>query len=170
MTGMRRERSFLLRTFSFLREPSCKDDCGLTQPAPEVPFLSKRKEPKIRQRGSVLFGNTSEGKTAPLLSALPYFFVCGPENGQSPFSELFCIPSGTSQAKFSPPVCSASRRMSGIAPTTSGSRVPSLRVLTIDKQSGFQKGFTPFVKLFKLPKSNQEVFGTPLITFLVKGK
>ena len=24
---------------------------------------------------------------------------------------------------------------------------------------GFQKGFTPFVKFFKLPKSNQEVFG-----------
>ena len=35
--------------------------CGLTQPAPEVPFLSKRKEPKIRQRGGILFGNTSEG-------------------------------------------------------------------------------------------------------------
>ena len=30
--------------------------CGPTRPAPEVPFFSKRKEPKIRQRGSVLFG------------------------------------------------------------------------------------------------------------------
>ena len=39
---------------NFLQEP-----CGLTQPAPEVPFFSKRKEPKIRQRGSILFGNTS---------------------------------------------------------------------------------------------------------------
>ena len=138
MTGMRRKQSFLLRTFSFLREPSCKDDCGLTQPAPEVPFLSKRKEPKIRQRGSVLFGNTSEG----------------------------ILPSGTSQAKFSPPVCSANRRMSGIAPTTSGSRVPSSSVLTTDKQSGFQKGRSPF----RWKSKNQEVFGTPLITFLVKGK
>ena len=42
---------------NFLQEP-----CGLTQPAPEVPFLSKRKEPKIRQRGGILFGNTSEGQ------------------------------------------------------------------------------------------------------------
>ena len=67
-----------------------QERCGLTQPAPEVPFLPKRKEPKIRQRGSFLFGITSKGKTAPLLPALSCFFACGPENGQSPFSELFC--------------------------------------------------------------------------------
>ena len=44
-----------------LPETSCGPHCGLTQPAPEVPFFSKRKEPKIRQRGGFLFGNTSEG-------------------------------------------------------------------------------------------------------------
>ena len=73
-----------------LPETSCGPHCGLTQPAPEVPFFSKRKEPKIRQRGGFLFGNTSEGH----------------------------IPSGTSQAKFSPPVCSASKQMSGFASTS----------------------------------------------------
>ena len=39
----------------------CKNLCGLTQPAPEVPFFSKRKEPKIRQRGGTLFGFFSGG-------------------------------------------------------------------------------------------------------------
>ena len=46
------------------------------------------------------------GKTAPLLSVLPYFFVCGPENGQGPFSELRCnkdTPSGTSQGEVLSP-------------------------------------------------------------------
>ena len=46
------------------------------------------------------------GKTAPLLSVLPYFFVCGPENGQGPFSELRCnkhTPSGTSQSEVLSP-------------------------------------------------------------------
>ncbi len=92
--------------------------CGLTQPAPEVPFFSKRKEPKIRQRGSILFGFSSKGH----------------------------IPSGTSQAKFSPPVCSASGRMSGFAPATSGSKVLLSSVLSTDTV-GFQKGsyLTPFV-------------------------
>ena len=95
---------------TFLQEP-----CGLTQPAPEVPFFSKRKEPKIRQRGSFLFGFSSEGH----------------------------IPSGTSQAKFSPPVCSASKQMSGFASTTSGSRVLLSSVLSTDT-AGFQKGLAPF--------------------------
>ena len=38
-----------------------QERCGLTQPAPEVPFFSKRKEPKIRQRGGILFGFFSGG-------------------------------------------------------------------------------------------------------------
>ena len=46
-----------------------KSECGPTRPTPAITFLSR-------------------GKTAPLLSALSYFFMCGPENGQSPFSKL----------------------------------------------------------------------------------
>ena len=49
------------------------------------------------------------------------------------------------KAKFSPPDCSASRRISSIAPATSGSRVPSSSALTSNMQSGFQKGLAPFV-------------------------
>ena len=52
--------TFLFRSFLFLQgSSSCGNDSGLTQPRPAVPFLSKRKEPKIRQRGGFLFGNTS---------------------------------------------------------------------------------------------------------------
>ena len=55
------------------------------------------------------------GKTAPLLSALSRFSVCGPENGQSPFSVLLrrkILPRELCEAKFSPPICSTSERMS----------------------------------------------------------
>ena len=47
-----------------------------------------------------------KGKTAPLLSALSCFSVCGLENGQSPFSELLHnkdTPSGTSQSEVLSP-------------------------------------------------------------------
>ena len=71
------------------------------------------------------------------------------------------------KAKFSPPVCSANRRISSIAPATSGSRVPSSSAFTSNMQSGFQKGLAPFVKFFKLLNSkNQEVFGAPFVHFL----
>ena len=61
---------------NFLQEP-----CGLTQPAPEVPFLSKRKEPKIRQRGSVLFGFSSGGARPHLCFLRCPAFLC---------AETFC--------------------------------------------------------------------------------
>ena len=49
------------------------------------------------------------------------------------------------KAKFSPPVCSVGKQMSGFAPATSGSRVPSSSVLTTDNM-GVQRGanMTPF--------------------------
>ena len=46
------------------------------------------------------------------------------------------------EAKFSPPVCSASRRMSGIATATSDSRVPSSSAASA-VTVGFQKGLAP---------------------------
>ena len=143
--------------------------CGPTQPAPEVPFFSKRKEPKIRQRGSVLFGIFSKGKTAPLLSVLPYFFVCSPENGQSPFSELFCRkvtpPRELRLAKFSPPDCSASRRMSGFASAASGSG--SLRRCSDFLGSGVSKGV--MLDPFSWRSRNQVVPCAPFVHFLATG-
>ena len=90
---------------------------------------------------------------AGLLSPRPRFLSCRKERNQrfakEEVSSLETPLRGTSPrelrlAKFSPPVCSASRRMSGIAPTTSGSRVPLSNALTADMQSGFQKGLAPF--------------------------
>ena len=47
-------------------------------------------------------------------------------------------------AKFSPPICSASKQISGFASTTSGSRVLLSSVPSADTV-GFQKGLAPFV-------------------------
>ena len=44
----------------------------------------------VPKRKCPLWKHLWRGKTAPLFPALSCFFVCGPENGQSPFSELFC--------------------------------------------------------------------------------
>ena len=80
------------------------------------------------------------------------------------------LPRELRKAKFSPPDCSANRRISSIAPATSGSRVPSSSAFTSNMQSGFQKGLAPFVKFFKLLNSkNQEVFGAPFVHFLAIG-
>ena len=116
---------------------------------------------------------------AGLLSPRPRFLSCRKERNQrfakEEVSSLETPLRGTSPrelrlAKFSPPVCSASRRMSGIAPTTSSSRVPLSNALTADMQSGFQKGLAPFVKFFKLLNSkNQKVFGAPFVHFLAIG-
>ena len=78
----------------------------------------------------------------------PAFLCAVPRMGKahSPnFSAEKLLPSGTSQAKFSPPVCSVGKQMSGFAPATSGSRVPSSSVLTTDNM-GVQRGanMTPF--------------------------
>ena len=48
------------------------------------------------------------------------------------------------------------RRKSTLLPEVAGTK-PS--ILPLPEKRGFQKGLAPFVKLFKLPKSNQEVFG-----------
>ena len=140
----------------------------------------------------------SRGKTAPLLSTLSYFSVCGPENGQSPFSKLFArtlraysarargsflvekkgtkdspkrryplwilLWRGTSPrelrlAKFSPPVCSASGRMSGFAPAASGSG--SLRRCSDFLGSGVSKGV--MLDPFSWRSRNQEV---PCVLFV----
>ena len=79
---------------------------GLRGPHPR--FLSSRKERNQRFAKEEVSSLDSplRGKTAPLLSVLPYFFVCGPENGQGPFSELRCnkdTPSGTSQSEVLSP-------------------------------------------------------------------
>ena len=67
-----------------------KNVAGLLSPRPR--FLSSRKERNQRfAKEEVSSLETPlRGKTAPLLPAFSCFSVCGPENGQSPFSELFC--------------------------------------------------------------------------------
>ncbi len=138
-------------------ETFCKDVAGLLSPRPR--FLSCRKERNQRfAKEEVSSLETPlRGKTAPLLSALSYFSVCGPENGQSPFSKLL------RRKILSPPDCSASRRMSGIAPTTSGSK--RLRHLCFSLGSGVSKGACPFRRKSK----NQKVFGAPFVHFLAIG-
>ena len=116
----------------FLQDPFA----GLLSPRPRL--LSSRKESNQRfakeEVSSLDF--PLRGKTAPLLSALPYFFVCGPENETSfilrTFFTIKIPPRELREAKFSPPVCSASKQISGFASTTSGSRVPSPSAVTAD--------------------------------------
>ena len=127
-------------------------------------FLAKRKEPKIRQ------GNSSGGKAAPLLSAFSCFSVCGPENGQSPFSAL-CVQQhflGNFALRSSLPP-SLLRQQEDVRSCSYplgelGSYVVAASALRV----GDQRGQAPFVKFFKLPKSNQEVFGVSLVTFFTQ--
>ena len=97
------------------------------------------------------------GKTAPLLSALPYFFVCGPENGQSPFSELLhhnATPSGTSQSEVLSPYLLRQQEDVRYCTCRFGQQeVTSLQILSWE--NGVSKGACPF----RWNSKNQEVFG-----------
>ena len=178
-----------------------KSECGPAQPAPEVPFFSKRKEPKIRQRGGFLFGFSSKGQDrtsafcvallfcvrsrewtksilrtfcknlAGLLSPRPRFLSCRKERNQrfakEEVSSLETPLRGTSprelrKAKFSPPVCSDNKQMSGIVPTTSGSRWS--RRCKFSLGSGVSKGACPF----RWGCRDQEVLTVSLVTFFTQ--
>ncbi len=93
--------------------------CGPTMqgsaPCTAVPFFSKRKEPKIRQRGGILFGFSSKGH----------------------------IPSGTSQSEVLSPYLLRQQKDVKYWRTTSDSRVPLSSALSADAK-GFQKGRSPF--------------------------
>ena len=75
------------RSFS---EHSSKPFAGLRGPHPRLlSFHEESNQRRAKEEVSSL-ETPLRGKTAPLLSALSCFSVCGPENGQGPFSELFC--------------------------------------------------------------------------------
>ena len=107
----------------FLHEP-----CGPTRPAPAVPFFSKRKEPKIRQRGGFLFGFSSEGH----------------------------IPSGTSPCEVLSPCLLRWQANVRFCSYYFGQSVvmPSVRSTVTE---GDQRGSCPFVKFFKLLRSRNQV-------------
>ena len=146
--------------------------CGPTMqgsaPCTAVPFFSKRKEPKIRQRGGILFGFSSEGQDRTSASCVIMLFRVRSREWALPILRTFLqksyFPRELCFAKFSPPICSGSRRMSntGVPLRT----VECLcRAHFLPMQRGFKRGAAPFVKLFKLPKSNQEVFGASFVDF-----
>ena len=63
---------------------------GLRSPHPRLlSFHEESNQRRAKEEVSSL-ETPPRGKTALLLSALPSFSVCGPENGQGPFSELRC--------------------------------------------------------------------------------
>ena len=70
----------------FLREPFCR-----VAPRPCTPGLLSFHEESNQRRAKEDVSSLEtplRGKTAPMPSARSEFFVCGPENGRSPFSEL----------------------------------------------------------------------------------
>ena len=104
---------------SFSQEGSCMNLAGLLSPRPR--FLSSRKERNQR---------FAKEEVSSLDSPL---------RGTSP-REL-------REAKFSPPVCSAGKQMSGFAATTSGSM--KLRRCRFSLRSGVSKGACPFREVFQ---------------------
>ena len=106
-------------------ELSAKMIAGLRSPRPRLlSFHEESNQRRAKEEVSSL-ETPLRGKTAPLLSALSRFSVCGPENVQSPFSVLLrrkILPRELRKAKFSPPDCSGSGRMLGLSRATSGSR------------------------------------------------
>ena len=98
----------------------------------------------------------------------PAFPCTVPRMKQVSFSELFHnkdTPRELRLAKFSPPVCSASKQMSGIAPATSGSG--SLRRCSDFLGSGVSKGV--MLDPFSWRSSNQVVPCAPFVHFLATG-
>ena len=100
----------------------------------------------------------AESPSAGLLSPRPRFLSSRKERNQrfakEEVSSLDSPLRGTSPrelrlAKFSPPVCSAGKQMSGIAPTTSDSM--RLRRCRFSLGSGVSKGATPLSPEFQKP-------------------
>ena len=103
----------------------CKDVAGLLGPRPR--FLSSRKERNQRFAKEEVSSLESSlrGKTALCFLHYPTFLCAVPRMKQVSFSELFHnkdTPRELRLAKFSPPVCSANKQMSGFALATSGSK------------------------------------------------
>ena len=72
------------------RDHPTKSICGAPRSTPRLlSFHEESNQRRAKEEVSSL-DSPPRGKTAPLLPALSCFSVCGPENGQSPFSELFC--------------------------------------------------------------------------------
>ena len=150
---MRRKQSFLLRTFLFLQGSpyktllwACADrTCGY------FPFTRKDRTSAscviLFFCGAETFCKNFAGLRSPYPRLLSFHEESNQRRAKEEVSSLDSPLRGTSprelrEAKFSPPVCSASRRMSGIAPATSDSRVPSSSAASA-VTVGFQKGLAP---------------------------
>src|SRR5699024_9375643 len=123
--------------------------CGLRKPAKGLEDCSE-KEQRSFSCPHHLKLDFAESPSAGLLSPRPRFLSSRKERNQrfakEEVSSLDSPLRGTSPrelrlAKFSPPVCSASRRMSGFASAASGSRWLR-QAQSLTTQWGFKRGHT----------------------------
>ena len=108
-------------------ETFCKNFAGLRSPYPRL--LSFHEESNQRRAKEEVSSLETPLRGRPHLCFLRcHTFLCAVPRMDKVHSPNFCVaqilPRELCEAKLSPPVCSGSRRMSGIAPPTSGSRVP----------------------------------------------